>query len=859
MINNETIKNKIGKLNLISNDVVEEVRRGIKAYPSEVREIRILNTDKGTISGYFNDEEKLLEAIKPYNGKYNIFVTINEVSKDLLARSFNRLTNRAKNSTGDSDIRKITSILIDIDSKRPSGISSTDNELKEALKTGDEIKTFLYSMGFPNPIMALSGNGKHLVYRVGLENNSENKQLIKNFLEVLHEMFSNNKAEVDRTTFNPARISKLYGTIACKGDSTPERPHRQSKVLESPENIEEVTVDLIKSVVNMKPIQEEVSNKSCNSSNGFKLEEFFSRNNIEVKEVKPWGKAKMYIPRTCPWSDEHDDGSYIIKFPNGAISAGCHHNSCSEQSWKTLREKYEPKAQEKKTEYSDNNSKKERKSQADVMIELAIDAGDKFFHDDLKECYVALEKNGNPIVYRINERDYKSFLVKRFFKETKKAPSKDSINQAIGVLQAIAQYDGEEINIAKRCAEKNNTIYYDLGDGNWTFIKITQKGWEVDESGQILFIRRKNMKPQVMPERYEDISIIDRHYRFKTKEDRILHTVSLVTKFLKIGNPITVYHGEKGASKTTTMRMDRNIVDPSVREVISMPKSTTDLSLVLHNNYVPCIDNIDNISAEKSDILCTAATGGGFSRRKLFTDDEETIYEFKVPVILNGINVVTTRPDLLDRSLLLGLERIPEEERKEERKVWQEFERDKPKMLGAIFHTISKAMGIYPTTDLKKLGRMADFTRWGYAIAEACGIGGEIFLKAYLYNQYKANDEAVSSNPIATAIIRLMETTQCFEGTPSKLLETLNSIAEDEKIDIKSRLWAKEPNVLTRRLNELKSNFLMEGITFSTTNTSVGRKIEIRKSPKELIDGQGSLSKEIVDSLNESDLEAVDF
>lgn len=858
MINSKTIKNEYEKINLHSENLGEEVRKDLRAYPSEVKEVRILNTDKGTISGYFDDEDKLLEAIKPYNGKYNIFVTINEVSKDLLARSFNRLTNWAKTSTGDSDITKIISILIDIDSKRPSGISSTDNELMEASKIGDEIKTFLHSMRFPDPIIALSGNGKHLVYRVDLENTIENKQLIKDFLKVLHGMFSNDKAEVDRTTLNPARISKLYGTVACKGDSTPTRPHRQSKILESPENIEVVTIDLIKSVVNMKP-KEEASNSSSNSSNGFNLEEFLSRNNIEVKEVKPWGETKMYIPRTCPWSDEHDDGAYIIKFPNGAISAGCHHNSCSNQSWRTLREKYEPKAQNEKTENFDNKTKEEKKSQADLMIELAIEAGDKFFHDELNECYVAIERDGNPIVYRVDEKDYKTLLVRRFFKETKKAPSKDSINQAIGVLQAIAQYDGEEITVTKRCAEKDNAIYYDLGDDNWTFIKITQDGWQIDESGQVLFTRRKNMKPQAMPERYEDISIIDRHYRFKTEEDRILHTVSLVTKFLKIGNPITVYHGEKGASKTTTMRMDRSIVDPAVRDVISMPKSTTDLSLVLHNNYLPCIDNIDNISAEKSDILCTAATGGGFSRRKLFTDDEETIYEFKVPVILNGINVVATRPDLLDRSLLLGLERIPEDERKEEREVWLDFEKDKPKMLGAIFHTASKALNIYPTTELKKLGRMADFTRWGYAVAEACGIGGEKFLKAYLDNQHKANDEAVNSNPIATAIIRLMETTQCFEGTPSKLLETLNSIAEDEKIDITSRLWAKEPNVLTRRLNELKSNFLMEGITFSTTNTSVGRKIEIRKSPKEFINGQGLLDKEVIDSLNESDSEVINF
>lgn len=556
----------------------------------------------------------------------------------------------------------------------------------------------------------------------------------------------------------------------------------------------------------------------------------------------------------CPWNENHTDKSAsITQFHEGGISAKCHHDSCSHESWKTLRECYEGKKDR------DTNSKEEKKSQADVMIELAMENGDTFFHDEPNEKYVAIQSDGNPVVHKIGSQDYKSFLVKRFFKETKKAPSKDSINQAIGVLEALAQYDGDKINVAKRCTEKDNAIYYDLGDKDWTFIKITKDGWEIDNSGQILFTRRKTMKEQVMPEKYEDISIINKHYRFKTEEDKILHTVSTVTKFLNIGNPIVVYHGEKGASKTTTMRMDRSIVDPSARDVISMPKSATDLSLVLHNNYLPCFDNIDTISAEKSDILCTAATGGGFSRRKLYTDDEETIYEYKVPVILNGINVVATRPDLLHRSLLLGLERIPEDERKEESEVWKDFNDDKPKMLGAIFSIISKAIRIYPDVKLDKLGRMADFTRWGYAIAEVCGIGGEIFLKAYLDNQSKANDEAVNSNPIAVAVIRLMETTQCFEGTPSKILDTLSVIAEEEKIDIKSRRWVKEPNVLMRKLNELKSNLLLEGITFTSTNTSRGRKVEIRKSPKELMNGQASADSSSISSLIALEPEKIDF
>lgn len=854
-----------------TNELKNEVMKGLTVLEKMdmPMEIRMIKTKEATRSGYYQDKEKLINDIQMYDGVDNIFFTLNAFSEGLLARGKNRLIKYAKNTTTDQEIERRKLLLIDVDPERPAGISSTDEELESANEVLKQVVGHLSNEGFPKPVIACSGNGCHALYKVDLPNTKEVTELIKKFLVTLDRKFSNDKAKIDKTTYNASRITKLYGTIACKGDNTENRPHRRSRIIESPDVYEVVEETVISKVIlkeeENKTIKNEVttskiSTKKNTTYSGINVEAWLERYNIEVSHKKEESDRTCYVLARCPWNENHTDkGACVTQFHEGGISAKCHHDSCSEENWQTLREIYEPKEERKKSKFFKSNGKDDKKSQADVMIDLAMEGGDSFFHDELNEKYVAIEGDGNPVVHKISSQDYKSFLVKRFFKETKKAPSKDSINQAIGVLEALAQYDGAKINVSKRCTEKDNAIYYDLGDKDWTFIKITKDGWEFDKSGQILFTRRKTMKEQVMQEKYEDISIINKHYRFKTEEDKILHTVSTVTKFLNIGNPIVVYHGEKGASKTTTMRMDRSIVDPSARDVISMPKSTTDLSLVLHNNYLPCFDNIDTISAEKSDILCTAATGGGFSRRKLYTDDEETIYEYKVPVILNGINVVATRPDLLDRSLLLGLERIAEDERKEESQVWDEFNRDKPKMLGAIFNTISKAMRIYPDVKLNKLGRMADFTRWGYAIAEGCGIGGEKFLKAYLDNQSKANDEAVNSNPIAVAIIRLMETTQCFEGTPSKFLDTLTVIAEEEKIDIKSRRWVKEPNVLMRKLNELKSNLLLEGITFTSTNTSRGRKVEIRKSPKELMNRQASADSSSISSLIALEPEKIDF
>ena len=192
-----------------------------------------------------------------------------------------------------------------------------------------------------------------------------------------------------------------------------------------------------------------------------------------------------------------------------------------------------------------------------------------------------------------------------------------------------------------------------------------------------------------------------------------------------IPHAVLVFSGEKGASKSTSMRVTRQVVDPSVQELLTMPNSMQDLALALANNYMPSFDNLDGLSADKSDLLCIASTGGGFSKRTLFTDDDETLLDLRRCVGLTGINVVVTRADLIDRSIIIELDRILEEERKEEREVWEAFEKDRARIVGGALQTLSDAMAIFPDIKLDKLPRMADFTRWGYAIAEVLGYGGE--------------------------------------------------------------------------------------------------------------------------------------
>ena len=63
------------------------------------------------------------------------------------------------------------------------------------------------------------------------------------------------------------------------------------------------------------------------------------------------------------------------------------------------------------------------------------------------------------------------------------------------------------------------------------------------------------------------------------------------------------------------------------------------------------------------DALCRLASHGGFATRALHTDRGEMIFNGARPIILNGINTLTDRADLANRSITLHLGTIPDERR----------------------------------------------------------------------------------------------------------------------------------------------------------------------------------------------------
>jgi hypothetical protein len=212
----------------------ELILAGAKAImvPGFVYELRALRTDYGTMSGYFDDAEKLARAAVEMDGKGQVYVTLNPCVPDLLNRAANCVRRNVPGTTSDSQILCRLRLLVDFDPQRPSGVSSTDAEKALALQAAELMRNRLEVDGADKPTLCDSGNGYHLLYPLALPNNGEAADVVERALQTIKAECGVAGVNVDTGVGNASRITRLYGTLNCKGENTAERPWRRSGVIE---------------------------------------------------------------------------------------------------------------------------------------------------------------------------------------------------------------------------------------------------------------------------------------------------------------------------------------------------------------------------------------------------------------------------------------------------------------------------------------------------------------------------------------------------------------------------------------------------------------------------------------------------
>jgi hypothetical protein len=376
----------------VSDETIAGIRKGLALLyeGGDVVELRVprdLNRKwDANISGFFDDLQKLAEAIHEVNTRYKrtVYTTLNPLKRgwQYVNNRWYRGGNKLKKDLGDArrpltpcmkegwkdgeqyftlrmsnddDVLKRRWILIDIDAGQPAGMNSSDAEKQDALEMAREVIHYLEGRGFPTPALTNSGNGYHVYVRIDFENSPEMKVLVRRFLKALGQRFTGKygTALVDEAMFNPARITKATGSFVHKGANTPKRPQRRSGVISAgsrvPATLEQVkgiadeyvptkgetfeswTGDDMDVVVDDEKLRNQVTI----------LKRYLERNGIKYGAVTFEDRGIM-LPCVCPNSAEHTTatgGTLAMVNPSGSFGFCCQHAHCSElRSWKCFRE-----------------------------------------------------------------------------------------------------------------------------------------------------------------------------------------------------------------------------------------------------------------------------------------------------------------------------------------------------------------------------------------------------------------------------------------------------------------------------------------------------------------------------------------
>lgn len=496
----------------------------------------------------------------------------------------------------------------------------------------------------------------------------------------------------------------------------------------------------------------------------------------------------------------------------------------------TMSEIYSLPETKLSAEKKQEDCREERGTQAETLLALFWKSGAKVFQDETNDLYAAVPVNTHQENIPVSHRDFSIWLQNLYYRTTKRPIRPDSLAQVVTTISAIARFDNQEhIQLYNRVAVHQDAIWYDLCDSSWQAVKISAGKWTVENTPPIIFKRYRHQAPQVMPQPDGDIFKIFQY--INVKEYQILFLCWLVTCFVPdIPHPMPIIYGEKGAAKSTACVLLKKLIDPSALDTLTLHSDQRNLVVNLLNHWFLPFDNVSNINGETSDMLCRAITGGSIQQRKLCTDADDYIFTFMRCIAINGINNVANRADLLDRSLLFELERVPEAERKTMTAINQAFETDRPAILGGILDILSMAMEFISSVELDKLPRMADFCRWGYAVAEALGGFGERFLREYEHNRSIQNTEAIAADPVATLTIAFMKDKGTWSGLVSELLGKLTELAPTYGVSKNAKSLPNYPNALSRRLNGLKSNLEAVGISFSKAQKTAGTFITLHNS-----------------------------
>ena len=261
--------------------------------------------------------------------------------------------------------------------------------------------------------------------------------------------------------------------------------------------------------------------------------------------------------------------------------------------------------------------------------------GVTLFHTPNQETFVCICVNGHEETWPLKSTTFRQYLSRQYYLIHQTVPGSQAIQDSLNVLGGKALHDGAEFQVFTRLADQDGKIYLDLANPTWEALEISADGVNVVAHPPVKFRRSRGMLPLPVPTLGASdraIGSLKRLFNVASEDDFQLIIGWLLAALNPKGPyPVLVIQGEQGSCKSTTGGLIRALNDPNTAPLRGVPRSTEDLMIAAKNGLVIALDNLSGVPPWLSDDICRLATGGGLSKRELYSNDDEVLLTANAP------------------------------------------------------------------------------------------------------------------------------------------------------------------------------------------------------------------------------------
>ena len=476
---------------------------------------------------------------------------------------------------------------------------------------------------------------------------------------------------------------------------------------------------------------------------------------------------------------------------------------------------------------SGKQAKEAKPKQADELYKLALKLAHFFQGRQDGQLYASVAVDGHRECYRMKSERFNDWLSFAYFQQHGTAVSAQARADAKNLLAFEARKCVEDVFV--RVGYSGDKVYIDLGSPEGDAIEVDASGWRIVPIPPVHFRRPETMLPLPLPSVCNDPLLLRQYLNIEDADWPLLAAWVVAALHPRGPYPVLAFLSRAGSGKSTQLRVLKRIIDPSAAELRSQPGDVRDLFIAAANSWVLAFDNVSQLSSEVSDALCVIATGGGFTRKANYTDQEESVINAQRPILINGIGDIIARQDLMDRAIVVGTPYISEERRLDEEDFWRGFEQDKAKLLGAFLYALSRGLANAHTVTLERKPRMADFAKIAVASESAYTDTRHGFMAAYTENRDRAADTIIENSPVGEVLLRVMGSADRIEETPQALFLKMQAEATNE-YERKADGWPKHHNQLKEVLERIAPALDRLGVRVEHKRTNGKRLLVLMRS-----------------------------